>query len=334
MIQWQAFCSEKQISDMKPLFGELQNMLTKMETELLDFRIGERPEMEDGLKGLIRAGGKRLRPCLAWVCYQMGTSQELPILPLMCMLELMHTASLVHDDIVDDAAYRRNVPTIHSLTNRRTAVESGDFLLGKAMEYLKVYRGTGINEILADVSAQMCRGEFSQMENLYQTAGQDEETYLMQCRQKTAYLIAASCSCGAAAGGLDQTQKDALRDYGEGIGIAFQLKDDLLDFTADQAFGKKRGQDLKNGIFTLPVLYAFSKHPDPAMIRLAERRDKTQADLEQILAYVKETKGIEYTLKRIDDVTKDAVSRLSVLPESMPKQALIRMAEALGQRTV
>ncbi len=334
MMQWQAFCSEKQIREMKPLFGELQKVLECLETELLDFQIPGRPEMEDGLKRLIGAGGKRLRPSLAWVCHKMGDSTELPILPLMCMLELMHTASLVHDDIVDNAAVRRGVPTIQSVTDRRTAAESGDYLLGKAMEYLKIYRGTGINEILADVSAQMCRGEFSQMRNLYQTAGQNVETYLQQCRQKTAYLIAASCSCGAAAGRLDQEKKEALRAYGEGIGIAFQLKDDLLDFTADEGFGKKRGQDLKNGIFTLPVLYAFSRNPDPQMIRLAESRHKTESDLEQMIAYVKDANGIEYTLERINAVTQDAISRLAVLPDGMPKQALIRIAEALDQRKV
>ncbi len=334
MMQWQAFCSEKQIRELKPLFGELQKVLEGLETELMDFQIPGRPEMEDGLKRLIGAGGKRLRPSLAWVCYRLGEEQKLPVLPLMCMLELMHTASLVHDDIVDNAALRRNVPTIHSQTNRRTAAESGDFLLGKAMEYLKIYRGTGINEILADVSAQMCRGEFSQMRNLYQTAGQNVETYLMQCRQKTAYLIAASCYCGAAAGGLEQAQKEALRAYGEGIGIAFQLKDDLLDFTADAEFGKKRGQDLRNGIFTLPVLYAFSKNPDPRMIQLAESREKTESDLEQLLTYVKDANGIEYTLERINAVTSEAISRLAVLPDGMPKQALIRIAEALDRRKV
>ena len=121
----------------------------------------------------------------------------------MCMLELMHTASLIHDDVVDDAPLRRGVETIHQTSGRHAAVQSGDFLLARAMEYLHLYRGTGINEALADISLQMCLGEFQQMEHLFHIKAQTQEIYFEQIRRKTAYLLATSCYTGAIAGGLN-----------------------------------------------------------------------------------------------------------------------------------
>lgn len=314
-------------------FDDMQIALADLESELMSFHIPEDPEMEHCLKHLIGAGGKRLRPGLAWICYGFGENPSLPVLPLMCMLELMHTASLIHDDIVDDAGIRRGVPAIQTVTDKRTATESGDYLLGLAMEYLKVYRGTGINEILADVSEQMCLGEISEMEARFLTEAANEMSCMEQIRRKTACLIAASCSCGAIAGGLDPAQREALRSYGEGIGTAFQLQDDLLDITADASFGKKRGQDLKKGIFTLPVVYAFLQQPDPDMIRLAGKQDKSDAETELLISYIKAAKGIEFTSERIRKVTREAVNSLRELPDGDHKRMLIGMAEALSQRT-
>lgn len=334
MTYWSTWCNEEELNGMEDLLLELQEELSRMDQELGRFEIPEHPVMEDALKRLIHSGGKRLRPSLAWVCYAAGTQRTMPILPLMCMLELMHTASLIHDDIVDDAGLRRNEITIHAQAGRLTAVNSGDYLLGKAMEYLKVYRGTGINEMLADVSAQMCMGEFSQMRNLFRIAGQSEETCFTQIRQKTAYLISASCFCGAAAGGMDQRQKEALWIYGERIGIAFQLRDDLLDFTAESRFGKKRGQDLKNGIFTLPLLHAFAVCPDPQMFRIAQKEHKSEAEVEQMIQYVIDAHGMEYTQERIRTVTEEAVEALKELPGSLSTRALAQMAKMLDHRTV
>ena len=320
--------------EFKALVSSMQESIREMESMLCDFSIPELPLLETGIKQLINAGGKRLRPCLAWVSYGFGREKKLPILPLMCMIEWMHTASLIHDDVVDDAPFRRGVPTLQTQMGKAQALAGGDYLLGIAMEYLHLYRGTGINEALADVSTQMCSGEFTQMKNLYRADLQNEEVYESQIRKKTAYLIATSCFCGGRAGGLSDEETNALRAYGERIGIAFQLKDDILDFTADDSFGKKRGQDLQSGIFTLPILHAFEVNPDETMISLAEKRQKEKEDVETLIGYVKDADGIRYTQERVKAVSLEAISCLKPLPDGIHKQALEKIAQVLLERKI
>lgn len=316
------------------MFDLMQSAIKEMEAQLKTLCRSEQLEMASNLERVVMAGGKRLRPSLAWTCHQIGTGEKMEILPLMSMLELMHTASLIHDDVVDDAATRRGVATIHTTSGRHSAVQSGDFLLGRAMEYLHLYRGTGINEALAEISLQMCLGEFQQMENLFDTKRQNLDTYFEQIKRKTAYLIATSCYCGGIAGGLGKAQCEALRIYGEQIGIAFQLKDDILDFTGTKAFGKQNGQDLKRGIFTYPVLYAFKNNPNPEMEALAEKRDKTTEEIDTLLAYIHESKGVEHTEFQIRVASHEAIRALDIIPDGDGKAALIAMAQTLVRRTV
>lgn len=316
------------------MFGAMQTAIKEMEAQLKTLCRSEQIEMSKNLERVVMAGGKRLRPSLAWTCHQIGAGKKMEILPLMCMLELMHTASLIHDDVVDDAPTRRGVETIHQTSGRHAAVQSGDFLLGRAMEYLHLYRGTGINEALAEISLQMCLGEFQQMENLYDTKRQSMDTYFEQIKRKTAYLLACSCYCGGIAGGLPKEQCEALRSYGEQIGIAFQLKDDILDFTGTECFGKKNGQDLKRGIFTYPVLYAFAHNPKAEMEALAGKRDKTDEEVKRLVQYVRGSQGVEQTEFQIRVCSHEAIRALDAIPECDGKQALILMAQTLVKRTV
>lgn len=316
------------------LFGLMQDSIREMEAQLKTLCRSEQIEMSENLERVVMAGGKRLRPSLAWICHQIGDGQRKEILPLMCMLELMHTASLIHDDVVDDAPTRRGVTTIHETSGRHAAVQSGDFLLGRAMEYLHLYRGAGINEALAEISMQMCLGEFQQMEYLYDTKRQNMDTYFEQIRRKTAYLLACSCYCGGIAGGLSKEQCQALRAYGEQIGIAFQLKDDILDFTGTKKFGKENGQDLKRGIFTYPLLHAFSHNPNAEMEALAAKKDKTTEDIHTLVSYVRSSKGVEQTEFQIRVCSHEAIRALDAIPECEGKQALIKMAQTLSKRAV
>ncbi|MCU6762468.1 Heptaprenyl diphosphate synthase component 2 [uncultured Roseburia sp.] len=316
----------------KVLYRRLKESLGEMEAQLKTLCRSDQLEMSKDLERVVMAGGKRLRPSLAWICHRIGDGKKMEILPLMCMLELMHTASLIHDDVVDDAPLRRGVETIHQTSGRHAAVQSGDFLLARAMEYLHLYRGTGINEALADISLQMCLGEFQQMEHLFHIKAQTQEIYFEQIRRKTAYLLATSCYTGAIAGGLNDAQTEALKCFGEQIGIAFQLKDDVLDFTGTDDFGKRRGQDLRRGIYTLPVLYAFENRPDESMQQLAAKQNKTEDDMEILLQYVSMSQGIEYTEFQIHACSRKALKALEKIPDSDEKEALKELAQALGKR--
>ena len=255
------------------------------------------PAMTKDLLRVLLSGGKRLRPALAQAAFGLGDDPRYPILPLMVMIELMHSASLIHDDVVDKAAKRRGIATINVTSGNLAAVQAADYILGRAMELLKIYRGSGIDERLAAVSEQMCIGELEQMKLLHRDIS--EETYYMLIEKKTALFIEAAAACGAIAGGCDEERIRKLEQYGYHIGIAFQIKDDILDFTGKEAFGKEIGQDAKKGLKTLPAIIGFDK----AQERVKEHSDK-------------------------------AVSALQGLKDSDPKKVLVDMARQLEKRVI
>jgi heptaprenyl diphosphate synthase len=314
------------------LYEDLRQQLNVLEHNLIHLCDADNVSLTENLKRIILSGGKRLRPSLAYLCYRFNKGGKREIMPLMIMLELMHTASLIHDDVVDDADERRGVITIHKFQGRHFAVQSGDYLLAKAMNYLHIYRGTGINEALADISTQMCLGEFQQMKNLYKLNEQTIEKYFEQIKRKTAYLMATSCYTGAMAGGAGKEEAKSFKNYGECIGIAFQLKDDILDYKADKNFGKPLGQDLKRGIFTLPFLSAYENNPDSEMKELAQTQNKDEAEVKKLMDYVIESGGISYTEAMIGKYSDKAVSSLENIIECEEKTALIEMAKALMKR--
>ena len=254
-------------------------------------------EMRMDLERVILAGGKRLRPALAQAAYELGKDPKLPILPLMVMIELMHTASLIHDDVVDQGTFRRKVPTINVTSGNLKAVRSADFILGRAMELLKIYKGAGINERLAKVSEQMCIGELEQLDNL--NTDISEEDYFKMIEKKTALFIEAAAFTGAVAGGCSPEEIHAMEIYGYNIGVAFQIKDDILDFTGGEKFGKETGQDAKKGLKTLPKII-----------------------------------GLEKAQERVEYFSDKAISALDEIRNGTSKKAFIEMAKQLENREI
>lgn len=313
------------------LLKKIHTELERMEQMLLPLDGAQEP-MRAALERIISSGGKRLRPILAYLCYRMGGSQAHPIVPLMCMLEFMHTASLIHDDVVDNARLRRGIATINSTSGVEEAVQSGDFLLAEAMTRLHFYRSTGINEELIRVSSEMCLGELEQLKGRFEPENQSCAQYYFQIHRKTASLIAASCYTGAIAGGLPESEAGLLKAYGENLGAAFQLTDDLLDFSEQPAFGKMPGQDLKNGIFTLPVLYLLEEGIPEAIRNLIQKRMKDEDDMKCLISFINESSALEYTKMIIRRKSTEAVDALRDFPKSVEKAALTELAEELSER--
>lgn len=293
-------CPElEKISEENPKTFVRGKKLLEEQLEKICFSPNE--QMRNDLLRVLLAGGKRLRPALSWAAYNLKTktppsAEPYPILPLMVMIELMHSASLIHDDVVDEADVRRNVPTINATSGNLMAVKSADFILGRAMELLKVYKGSGIDERLAAVSEQMCLGELDQLENLHKDIS--EEQYIRQIERKTALFIEAAAACGGMARGLDEEDIHCLEQYGYHIGMAFQIKDDVLDEIGGAEFGKQRDQDKKRGLKTLP----------------------------QII-------GLDKSEEAVRDHSNQAVLALQKLPDSPAKNDLIKMAKILVERT-
>ena len=266
-----------------------------LEKELERICHSDNKQMEEDLKRVILSGGKRLRPFLSWTAYNLGGDKTYPILPLMVMVELMHSASIIHDDVVDKGMKRRGIDTINALRGDYSAVQSADFILGRAMELLKVYKGSGINERLAEVSENMCLGELRQMGSHHCKI--TEEVYLEIIENKTALFISAAAACGGIAAGLESIDIKCLERYGYNIGMAFQIKDDILDITGGKSFGKVINQDAKEGICTLP----------------------------QII-------GVEAAQKKVEEYSGDAIRALAPIDDSKAKQDLKKMALLLSKR--
>ena len=320
---------EKRIKN-SPLYRDLQLVLGQMSDSLYLMAQCAGDTMNADLSDMISSGGKRLRPLLAYICYRMGPGRDRDILPLMCMLELMHTASLIHDDVVDNADLRRGRQTINNIRGDFSAVQSGDFLLAKAMELLHKYKGTGINEMLADVSYNMTVGELTQQSMRYKFEEQSVDVYYGLIRKKTALLLSASCWCGAIAGGMDPEKAGRLREYGEKLGIAFQLRDDLIDYT--ESSGKLPGQDIRNGIFTLPVLTLIERGLPDSVRELLMKREKTGGEVQSLIRYVKDSDVLELVETTVASISREAVSKLQGFTDSREVKALSELVLSLAER--
>lgn len=318
--------------ELRTLYDEMGTTLGEMEVFLRTLTQTPVRTLEENVSRMVCSGGKRLRPMLAYLSYRCGGGGERDIVPLMTMLELMHTASLVHDDVVDCADQRRGAVTIHKTIGNHGAVQCGDFLLARAMELLKQYKGTGVNEILSETSVEMCLGELMQMGNAFSLEDQTQERYFLQVKRKTAYLLSASAQTGALAGGMTGEESTPLRDYGLELGMAFQLKDDLLDFAPAKVLGKPRGQDLRRGIITLPVRYALEHSPDEEMCQLLQCQSKRDTDVERLIRYIDNAGGLAYTQQVLEESSQRAVLALAPLADGPEKLALQELASTLADR--
>jgi all-trans-nonaprenyl-diphosphate synthase len=272
---------------------------------------------------LFGAGGKRVRPAVVLLISR-ATMLDSDITPrhrrLAEITEMIHTASLVHDDVVDEAEVRRNVPTVNSLFNNRVAVLAGDFLFGQSAWYLANLDNLEVVKLLSQVIKDMAEGEIQQGLNRFDTTT-TMEVYLEKTYNKTASLIANSSKSAGLLSGVSVDAAEQLYDYGRHLGLAFQIVDDILDFTAStEVLGKPAGSDLISGNLTVPVLYAMEEKPYLEV--LIEREFAQPDDIEQALALVRESEGIERSRKLAAYHAQLAVENLTVLKPSECATAL------------
>ncbi len=266
------------------------------------------------------SGGKRVRPALTILSnYAVGgEGARYNSIRMATVMEFLHTATLVHDDIIDNADTRRNRPTVNALFGNETAVLMGDWLYMSAFETSLAERSLPILDILTSVTRKMTEGELLQL-TLLGKADVSESQYLDVLNRKTAYLFSASCEIGAILGGANEKQQTALRDYGLNLGTAFQLIDDLLDFTSDEnALGKAAGADLLGGKVTLPLIYLLESEATAHQMVIEVLRNGTydtvgQNDLREAIA---RTGALERARARADEYAENSRTALAALPDS------------------
>ncbi|MBC8028800.1 MAG: polyprenyl synthetase family protein [Pyrinomonadaceae bacterium] len=266
------------------------------------------------------SGGKRVRPALTILSnYAVGgDGSRYNSIRMATVMEFLHTATLVHDDIIDSADTRRNRPTVNALYGNETAVLMGDWLYMSAFETSLAERSLSILDILTRVTRKMTEGELLQLTTLGRT-DLYEEQYLDIIQRKTAYLFSACCEVGAILGGASEAEQRALADYGMNLGTAFQLTDDLLDFTStDDMLGKGAGVDLLGGKVTLPLIYLMAS--DPATREMVQtvitEQGYESVSRRELLEGVGRVGALERARTRADEYAAAARSALDTLPQS------------------
>ena len=269
---------------------------------------------------LRRSGGKRVRPALTILStYAVGgDGARYNTIRMATVMEFLHTATLVHDDVIDKADLRRKRPTVNALYGNETAVLMGDWLYMSAFETSLAERSLPILDILTSVTRKMTEGELLQL-TLLGDAGISEAQYFDVLKRKTAYLFSASCEIGAILGGASEKQQAALRDYGLNLGTAFQLIDDLLDFTSSEAaLGKAAGADLLGGKITLPLIYLRDAEPKSLeMVQSVLHEGKySSVRQEHLLEAITRTGALAQARARADQYAEEARAALDNLPDS------------------
>jgi octaprenyl-diphosphate synthase len=279
---------------------------------------------------IVAAGGKRLRPMLTLAASRLCGYEGERHLALATCVEFIHTATLLHDDVVDESDLRRGLATANALYGNKPSVLVGDFLFSRAFQLMVDDGSLEVLRILSEASAVIAEGEVHQLLTSNDTTT-SEEAYLEVISSKTAALFAAACRIGAVVAERPEADADALDRYGRNLGIAFQLVDDVLDFSAHQAqLGKTIGDDFREGKITLPVVLAFARGNDEERTfwrRCLEDLDQKDGDLARAIELLTRHGAMEDSMERARGYGRDACEALSGFPDSAIKEALLEAVE-------
>jgi heptaprenyl diphosphate synthase len=315
------------------LFNEIASDLKEVEKRLDKYVQADIPLLSQASTQLLAAGGKRLRPAFALLVGKLFKAKLETIMPLAMALELIHMATLVHDDVVDSSMTRRGMPTVKASWGNEISIHTGDHLLAKSLLLISEIDNPEISRILAEVSVQMCQGEIQQICSAFDV-GQTPKDYYYRIKRKTALLISASCQLGAIAAGANRQQAWALGAYGHCLGMAFQIVDDILDMTAKQSqLGKPIGGDLRQGIITIPMILAMKCSPESERLAiLLSKKDKTEAEVSEGIDIILKSGAVQDSLSLVQKYINKAKKHLEVLPDGQIKKALEQLGDFIMVR--
>ncbi|MCE2996553.1 MAG: polyprenyl synthetase family protein [Cyclobacteriaceae bacterium] len=282
---------------------------------------------------IVKRKGKQMRPLFVFLSAgTCGTINESTFRGAS-LIELVHTASLVHDDVVDNSNYRRGFFSVNALWKNKIAVLVGDFLLTRGLFLALEHKDYDLLSICTDAVKEMSEGELMQMEKA-RRLDITEDIYYEIIRQKTASLIASCCSIGASSVGSSKEQVEKMKLFGQKVGMAFQIKDDLFDF-GDEEIGKPLGIDIKEKKMTLPLIYALSQASwleKRKIIGIVKNESEKPKKVQEVIAFVKKSGGIEYAKKAMDRYYQDALTLLSEFPESTYRNSLRELVQFTIER--
>lgn len=327
--------STTKMSSIQSLLLPVQPEIEKMETHLFQLLDSQVPFVRSVAEYILKNGGKRLRPILTVVASKMSGYTGEKAYNMAGCIEFIHTASLLHDDVIDKAEIRRGKPSANAKWGNHVSVLVGDFFYCRASQLLTDQGDLKILKVVTDSITALTEGEVLEIvtNNDYHT---DHQTYLEIIKNKTALLFAAACQVGGLLGGVSEELEKALRDYGYHLGMAFQLADDALDYMASEdVFGKASGIDLQEGKLTMPLIVAVKQatQEEQKLIKNALLSDKVDAEtFKAVYQIIKKYDGFEKTYELAKDFIMRAKKSLGPFRHSIEKEILLSLADYVVER--
>ena len=288
----------------------------------------EVPLINDLSKHILASGGKRIRPIITLLTSSLCNYKGKNHLALAASVEFIHTATLLHDDVIDESKMRRGVATANDIFGNKTSVLVGDFLFSRAFELMVANSPIQVLEILSKASTTIAQGEVLQLSTI-NDCSTSKDMYMKIIKNKTASLFSAASEISAVLSKKEVQIQRALKKYGEKLGIAFQLVDDALDYTGTKTLGKKVGDDFKEGKMTLPAIISISQSNDKEKIfwkKAIENLDQSDSDFNRAIELINKYNGIESTIDMAKKYCIEAIQSLDIFPRSQTKLALESLA--------
>ncbi len=314
------------------VFRENEDMIKKVNWQINEIVRGEPEELYQAAQHLSKAGGKRIRPLICLLsCQSVGGEVE-KAMPTAVALELIHTFSLIHDDIMDNDDLRRNLSSVHKVYGEPTAILAGDLLFAKAFEL----SDAKTKDVLAKASGVLCEGQ--KMDLSFESRDEvSEEDYLEMIYRKTAALFEASAKAGAILGNAKKELVDSFGDYGKNLGLAFQVYDDILGVAGEEEkVGKPVGSDVAQKKKSLVIIKAIEKlkgSPEGEKLKsILAKEDNTPQEIQEAISLIKNSNSIEYCQGKAESYVEEAKNSLKEIPGSDAKRALIEIANFVTKR--
>lgn len=282
----------------------------------------------------LQTKGKQIRPMLVIMCSRLFGKVSETTFNAAIAIELLHNASLIHDDVVDSSPLRRGRKTVNAIWDNRIAVLVGDYFVSSALQSAIKSGNLEIVSLIAELGKELAKGEIDQIE----TADEhiiDEKRYFSVIKQKTASLFSSCMLMGGYSSEATKEQLNAIEKFGEKLGLCFQIKDDIFDYFNDETVGKPTGSDLKEGKVSLPLLHVLSTNSDARneeMRNLITKQSLSDDDIKTLVEYAKERGGIEYAESKMSDLREEAKDALSIFPDSEIKDALLSILDYIITR--
>jgi geranylgeranyl pyrophosphate synthase len=321
------------LSTTTSFFIPVQEQIHQVESLMKAQGVNHHPDLQAALDHLIQSGGKRIRPTITILVGRMLEGEEDRLITLAAAIELLHTATLVHDDLIDGSLLRRGIPTLNSRWSPGATVLTGDFLFARAAKLASDTKSISVMDLFSRTLSTIVNGEITQL--FSSNCNLDRQDYFARIYAKTASLFEASACCAALIADVDGVTVEYIRQFGNNIGIAFQIVDDVFDFTGDQIkLGKPVGNDLRQGLITLPTICYVENHPEDgdAQDILAGNCLKYEQQISQLVNRIRYSDAIESALAEADRYVHDALEILRKMPDCPERSHLEELTQYITRR--